>query len=165
MGNCGALTTIWTMKRAVTTSACAAIGILPTASTPFGQSFFYGGSAMLKSTRTKLIAATLALALSHIFPSFLRADDLIEKEGVAVGVSAGNFVFLPAKYASVTVGLLAGAMSFILTGGNTDLTKQIWQDTTQGPYLITPELAKKGVGERPLLADKNQAAESPTGAQ
>lgn len=120
---------------------------------------------MSKSTRTKLVAVTLALALSHIFPSFLRADDLIEKEGVAVGVSAGNFVFLPAKFASATIGLLAGAASWILTGGNTDLTKQIWRDTTQGPYLITPELAKKGIGERPLLAEQKQAAESPAAAQ
>jgi hypothetical protein len=87
---------------------------------------------------------------------------MIEKEGVAVGLTAGNFVFLPAKYASVTVGLLAGAVSFIVTGGNVDLTKQIWRDTTEGPYLITPEVAKKGIGQRPLLSEKNQAAESPT---
>ena len=119
---------------------------------------------MLKSRRVKLVAVALALALSHVCSSWARADDLIEKEGVAVGVSVGNFVFLPAKYASVTVGLLAGAMSFILTGGNADLTKQIWQDTTQGPYLITPELAKKSIGQRPLLEDKNQAAGSPTPA-
>jgi hypothetical protein len=120
---------------------------------------------MLKSTKAKLVAVALTLALSHVFPTFLRADDLIEKEGVAVGVSVGNFVFLPAKVASVSIGLIAGAMSFILTGGNADLTKQIWQDTTQGPYLITPEVAKKGVGERPLLADQNQAAGSPTAGQ
>jgi len=90
---------------------------------------------------------------------------LIEKEGVAVGVSVGNGVFLPAKFASVTIGLLAGAASWLLTGGNTDLTKQIWRDTTQGPYLITPELAKKSIGERPLLTEKNQAAGSDTGGQ
>jgi hypothetical protein len=120
---------------------------------------------MSKSTRTKLVAVALALALSHIFPSFLRADDLIEKEGVAVGVSAGNGAFLPAKFASVTIGLLAGATSWILTGGNTDLTKQIWRDTTEGPYLITPEVARKGIGERPLLAEKNQAAQPPASPQ
>jgi len=116
---------------------------------------------MLKPKRTKLVAAALALVLSQVFPSFLRADDLIEKEGVGVGVTLGNFAFLPAKYASVTVGLFAGAMSFVLTGGNADLTKQIWQDTTQGPYLITPEVAKKGIGQRPLLSEKNQAAGPP----
>ncbi|HUK41043.1 MAG TPA: hypothetical protein VLX11_08365 [Candidatus Acidoferrales bacterium] len=120
---------------------------------------------MSKSTITRLVAISLALAISPIFPSFLRADDLIEKEGVGVGVSVGNYVFLPAKFASVTIGLMAGAASWVLTGGNTDLTKQIWKDTTQGPYLITPEVAKKGIGERPLLAEKNQAAGSDTSGQ
>jgi hypothetical protein len=171
MGNYGALTMIWITKRAVTILACAAIGIPPTASTLFGRSFFFEGSKMKKSTGKNVLAATLVLALSHGFATFVRADDLIEKEGVGVGVTAGNFVFLPAKFASVTIGLFAGAASWILTGGNTDLTKQIWQDTTQGPYLITPELAKKGIGERPLLAEKNQvveknqAAENPTAGQ
>ena len=49
------------------------------------------------------------------------------------------------------MGAVFGAASFVLTGGNAELTKQIWQDTTQGPYLITPEVAKKAVGERPEL--------------
>jgi hypothetical protein len=117
---------------------------------------------MLKLTKTKFSTFALALVLSSAFPSSLRADDMIEKEGVAVGLTLGNFVFLPAKYASVTVGLLAGAMSYILTGGNADLTKQIWRDTTEPPYLVTPELARKSIGERPLLSEKNQAAGSPT---
>jgi len=117
---------------------------------------------MLKSIRAKLLIATMAISISGLCPPLLRADDMIEKEGVAVGLTAGNFVFLPAKYASVTVGLLAGAVSFIVTGGNVDLTKQIWRDTTEGPYLITPEVAKKSIGERPLLSEKNQAAGSPT---
>jgi hypothetical protein len=49
---------------------------------------------------------------------------------------------------------LSGALSFVVTGGNTDLTKQIWQDTTQGPYMITPEVARMAVGQRPELAEK-----------
>jgi hypothetical protein len=52
----------------------------------------------------------------------------------------------------VTNGLITGALSFIVTGGNLDLTKQIWQDTTEPPYLITPEVARKGIGERPELS-------------
>ena len=108
----------------------------------------------MKSNKATLVAATLALVLIHLLASPLRAEDLIEKEGVAVGVTAGNVAAIPAKFASVTVGLLAGAMSFILTGGNIDLTKQIWRDTTEPPYLITPEVAKKAVGQRPQLLEK-----------
>jgi hypothetical protein len=80
-----------------------------------------------------------------------RADDPIEKAGIAVGLTAGNMVAIPAKAISVVMGAFFGAASFVLTGGNADLTKQIWQDTTQPPYLITPEVAKKAVGERPEL--------------
>jgi hypothetical protein len=54
---------------------------------------------------------------------------------------------------SVSIGALTGALSFLLTG-NADLTKQIWQDTTQGPYVITADVAKRAVGERPELLEK-----------
>jgi hypothetical protein len=42
----------------------------------------------------------------------------------------------------------------VLSGGNEELTKQIWSDTLVGPYVITPELAKKAIGERPELLVK-----------
>jgi hypothetical protein len=61
--------------------------------------------------------------------------------------------FIPVKAVSVSMGALTGALSFLLTG-NADLAKQIWEDTTQGPYLITPDVAKRAVGERPELLEK-----------
>ncbi len=109
---------------------------------------------MLKRKKAKLAATALALALYSVFPSFLRADDVIEKAGVAVGVTAGNMWVIPAKAVSVFIGLASGALSFVVTGGNADLTRQIWQDTTEGPYLVTPELAKKSIGQRPELVEK-----------
>lgn len=93
----------------------------------------------------------LAVAMAATAPARLRAEDNIEKAGVAVGVSAGNMWFLPIKAISVSMGALSGALSFIVTGGNADLTKQIWRDTTEGPYAITPEVARKAVGQRPEL--------------
>jgi len=41
----------------------------------------------------------------------------------------------------------------VATGGNAELTQQIWRDTTEGPYLITPEVAHKAIGKRPELTD------------
>jgi hypothetical protein len=105
----------------------------------------------LRTAPTTVIA--LALILTGLSASVTRAEDTIEKAGVAVGVTAGNTWFVPAKAISVTNGILTGALSFILTGGNLSLTQQIWQDTLQGPYLITPEVAKKGIGERPELSE------------
>lgn len=106
--------------------------------------------------RTPALKAGVALALilSSLAPALLHAEDTIEKAGMAVELSAGNMWFLPAKFISSSIGVLSGALSFVVTGGNADLTQQIWQDTLQGPYVITPELAKKSIGERPELSQQ-----------
>ena len=108
---------------------------------------------MLKQTTRRAFAISLALILTGLSPSFLSAEDVLEKAGIATGVTAGNTVVIPAKAVSVAMGVLSGALSLLLTG-NLDLSKQIWQDTTQGPYLITPDVAKQAVGERPELLEK-----------
>jgi hypothetical protein len=96
-----------------------------------------------------LIIVLVALALSAPLP--LRAADPIETAGVGVGLTAGNAIVIPAKTVSVLWGLTAGALSFILSGGNVELTKQIWNDVTEGPYMVTPDVAQKAIGERPEL--------------
>ena len=98
-------------------------------------------------------AAIVVLAITLIVPTLLRAEDTIEKAGVAVGVTAGNLWFVPIKAITVGIGAISGALSYVVTGGNAELTQQIWSDTTDGPYLITPELARKAVGQRPELTD------------
>ncbi|MGH7873837.1 MAG: hypothetical protein ACREQO_16660 [Candidatus Binatia bacterium] len=98
-------------------------------------------------------AAMVILTLTLIVPTLLRAEDTIEKAGVAVGVTAGNLWFVPIKAITVGIGAISGALSYVVTGGNAELTQQIWSDTTDGPYLITPELARKAVGQRPELTD------------
>jgi hypothetical protein len=108
---------------------------------------------MFKRTTLHASAMALALLLTGLSPSFLRAEDALETAGIATGVTAGNMWFIPIKAVSVSIGALTGALSFLLTG-NADLTKQIWEDTTQGPYLITPDVARRAVGERPELLEK-----------
>lgn len=95
---------------------------------------------------------TIAVLLTVLIsPLPLSAEEPVEKAGVAVGVTAGNMWFVPIKAIEVFNGLTMGALSFVLSAGNADLTRQIWEDTTQGPYIITPELAKEAIGERPEL--------------
>lgn len=103
-------------------------------------------------TRRFLLAA-LVLTLIGISPASLRAEDAIEKAGVAVGVTAGNLWVLPIKAITVAVGALGGALSYVVTGGNLELTQQIWQDTAESPYLITPAVARTAIGHRPELVD------------
>ena len=105
-------------------------------------------------TSKQLTVAAMTLSLISFSPALLRAEDVIEKAGVATGVSAGNMWFLPIKVISVSMGAITGALSYIVTGGNAELTQQIWRDTQQGPYLVTPDLARTSIGQRPELAPK-----------
>jgi hypothetical protein len=62
-------------------------------------------------------------------------------------------VFIPAKAISVSVGVVFGALSFVLTGGDNEVAQQMWRDSTADPYLITPEIARKAIGRRPELSE------------
>jgi hypothetical protein len=107
---------------------------------------------MLKRMPLHAIAMAVALLPTGLSPSYLRAEDALETAGIATGVTAGNTFFIPLKAVSVSIGVLSGALSFLLTG-NADLTKQIWEDTTQGPYPITVDVAKQAIGDRPELRE------------
>jgi len=104
-------------------------------------------------TTAKPLAAALVVAALLLSAVPLRAEDIIEKAGVAVGVTAGNLWFVPIKAIAVTVGAMSGALSYVATGGNEDLTRQIWRDTLRGPYVITPELARTSIGHRPEIEE------------
>ncbi len=104
--------------------------------------------------KKQILAGMIALSIVALLPQTPRAEDNIEKAGVAVGVSAGNMWFLPIKAIVISVGAISGALSYLVTGGNTELTQQIWRDTMNEPYIITPELARTAVGRRPELEAK-----------
>ena len=97
----------------------------------------------------KSVAVALVWAMFALCAAPLRAEDLTEKAGVTVG----NLWFVPIKAITVSVGALSGALSYVVTGGNRELTQQIWQDTLQGPFLITPEIARQSIGHRPELQE------------
>ena len=109
---------------------------------------------MIKQAGTGLALLAFAMLLVATWPSLLRAEETrIEQAGVAVGVSVGNVIFLPAKAISTSMGVFFGALSFVLTGGDTEIMRQAWRDTTEGPYLITPEVARNAIGRRPNLSE------------
>lgn len=108
---------------------------------------------MSKRTRMKSLGITL-LIIASLSPLPIFASDLVKKAGVGIGITAGNMWFVPVKGISLFWGLTGGALSFVLSGGNAELTQQIWENTTQGPFLITPDLAQTAIGERPELQPK-----------
>ena len=113
---------------------------------------------MLKRTTAGFATFALAITLIGATPALLLAEDTIEKAGIAVGLTAGNVVFLPAKAISTSMGLFFGAVSFVLTGGDTEVAQQMWRYSTAEPFLITPEVARKAIGRRPELSEANEQA-------
>ena len=108
----------------------------------------------------RFVSMTALVLIVFLSAVPLRAADPIEAAGMGVGLTAGNAVVIPAKAVSVLWGLTSGALSFILSGGNVELTKQIWNDVTEGPYMVTPDVARKGIGERPELQKKQMSTDT-----
>jgi len=109
---------------------------------------------MQKQMRRAALRCVLSCFFVGLTLSGVRAEDTIEKVGAEVGLSIGNVLFLPLKAISVSMGLVNSSMSLIFAG-NLELADQVLSDTTAEPYYISPDLAKKAVGERPELAGKN----------
>jgi hypothetical protein len=100
----------------------------------------------------KFLFAALLLC-SLLTPPTLFADGFIEEAGVGVGVVAGNLIYVPMKITTMILALPQGVFSWILSGGNDQLTKQFLDEAMEGPYFITPELARFAIGERPEIPE------------
>lgn len=109
-----------------------------------------GLALMFRRTTIKSISTAL-LIIALLSPLSVSADDPNEMAGIGIGITAGNMWFAPIKGISVFWGVTGGALSFIFYGGDMELTKQTWENATQGPYLITPDVARMAIGERPEL--------------
>lgn len=105
---------------------------------------------MAWSQKKTLVAVAALCAAFLSAPLSSRAEDLIEKAGVGIGITAGNLIFVPSKALSVVAGAAASALSFLATGGDVEVSRQIWRNTLEGPYVITPSVARASIGERPL---------------
>jgi hypothetical protein len=109
---------------------------------------------MIHSAKTGFAAVLLAASLMLPFAALAQSQEVIEKGATGIGLTVGNLVVVPAKAVSIFFGALSGGLAFVFTGGDREVANQVWRDTSGGPYYITPELAKKAVGDRPLLSEK-----------
>src|SRR5262249_38978845 len=104
MGSFAVSITTWITRVAATSLECGAIVLLPMASMLFVRNFSSEVSPMSKRAGTGFALIALAMVLVAALPSLLHAQETtIEKAGVAVGVSAGNVIFLPAKALSTSM--------------------------------------------------------------
>lgn len=98
--------------------------------------------------------AGVCLVATLLLPSVLPASEITDQAAVAIGVSAGNLVFVPVKAITVTWGVAAGGLAYLFFGGDSEMARKIWEDTSRGPYFITPEIARAAVGRRPEMTQE-----------
>ena len=93
-----------------------------------------------EETMRRLTTATLALVLASVLHS--RPAGAVHSQageaGLALGAAAANLVYLPVKTLVAVGGLGVGALTGLLTGGDTRAAYALWVPTTGGTFLLTP---------------------------
>ncbi|HXZ85276.1 MAG TPA: hypothetical protein VEI82_07280 [Myxococcota bacterium] len=77
-------------------------------------------------------------------PLAARADEAPERNifahyGLGVGAVLCTLVYGPAKVVYATLGSVTGGLAWLLTGGRTDVPREIIQPAVRGDYVVTPE--------------------------
>jgi len=112
---------------------------------------------MAHCAKLRLLLAVFFL-IAILSPTFLHAGEAIDKAGVATGVTVGNLIFVPVKVVLVGFAAPVAVISWLGSLGDTQQVKEIWKNTTEMPYFISPEKARKAIGKRPdLTAEWNPA--------
>jgi hypothetical protein len=71
-------------------------------------------------------------------PAPLRAQSPVVEFGLAVGAAGANLVYLPVKGVVALGGLVLGALTGALTGGDVRAAYAVWVPAASGTYLLTP---------------------------
>ncbi|RMH08382.1 MAG: hypothetical protein D6704_03160 [Nitrospirae bacterium] len=104
-----------------------------------------------KRVLASILVVTLCLS-PLLMPSGAAADDEEETDSATeAGLSVLSFlVTIPygvAKIVYAGVGGIVGGFTWILTGGDNEAAKAVWEPSIYGTYVITPEHLK---GEKPI---------------
>jgi len=80
----------------------------------------------------------LIVALLAGWPARAGARDAGREAALGGASVAANLLYTPAKLVMALLGLPAGALTFVCTGGNARAAYAIWVPTIGGTYFITP---------------------------
>jgi hypothetical protein len=63
-----------------------------------------------------------------------------EEHGVGsyVGAVAADVIYVPTKIAFACVGAVTSGMMYLVTLGDRDTTRSVWDATVEGTYVLTP---------------------------
>jgi hypothetical protein len=100
----------------------------------------------VKSWRLLTAAAVFAGALGA--PQAARAEDFGENAGWGVLAVLSNIGYMPAKFVYATFGGLTGAFAYAVTLGDYEVSRNIWNASLGGTYVLTPSMMR---GEDPIV--------------
>jgi hypothetical protein len=88
--------------------------------------------------RRSLIVGMVAAALVLGRPVPGRAVSPGAELGMGLGAAAANLLYTPAKTVMAGAGLVLGAVTGVLTGGDTRAAYAVWVPAASGTYLLRP---------------------------
>jgi len=108
--------------------------------------------------RTLSMAAVLALLLVGR-PAVSHATDGGQEFGKAIAAAGLDLFYTPAKVVTAIVGLPIGAMTGLLTGGDTRSAYAVWVPMASGTYFLT---AANMEGREPIQFFGSDYADTPS---
>lgn len=97
-----------------------------------------------------LVVAMSLMLFFHAAPSLVMAEedsDPVEEAGLGVASALLTLPYGPAKIVYAGLGGIVGGATWVLTGGNTETAKTVWEPSFYGDYVITPDHLR---GKKPL---------------
>jgi hypothetical protein len=75
------------------------------------------------------------------------AEFVVSDTGMEVASAVATIVYFPVKAAFSLAGGIVGGLTYAFTGGNEEATKDVWNASMGGDYMVEPENL---TGEKPL---------------
>lgn len=97
--------------------------------------------------RKRWVVGCVALVLCMLAQTARADDDFLSDLGWGSLAVLCNVVYVPAKLAWAGLGGVTGSVAYLVTLGDVDTAKRIWQPTLGGTYVLTPAILR---GEEPL---------------
>jgi hypothetical protein len=92
----------------------------------------------MKKSLSKLAAALVAAAL---LPWPAHADEWHGHSTMSyVGAAVANPIYFPAKVAFAVVGAVTSGITYVVTLGEPQPTREIWTAAVEGDYVVTPRM-------------------------
>ena len=120
----------------------------------------------MKSVSVRSLAS-LALVIALSLATSAHAEEKRERNlaahyGLGVGAAICSLVYGPVKIVYATLGGITSGLAWVLTGGRTDVAREIIVASVRGDYVVTPE--NLAFAEPLVFTGRDSALEEPPAA-